>query len=188
MSLFYEDLLHEDLVDWAGEGNVERADVRTVSRWHLPEQDKTILVSVGVPIVDHVLISHVCFQPEAEPTLRTGDGKLLYLLAEQRSPLREGTMTSSFGAEPGTGVVYYVMPDGDTWFANSSITLWVQCLHHYGLRVDTCDLLLDPDWHEEEAVLAELNKLAAELEEFDPAAFEGYRGFIWAEFLSRWLW
>ena len=80
------------------------------------------------------------------------------------------------------------MPDGDAWFANSSVTSWVQCLHHYGLRVDTCDLLLNSDCHEEEAVLAELRELAAELEEFDPAAFEGYLGFIWAEFLTRWLW
>lgn len=87
-----------------------------------------------------------------------------------------------------TGVVYYVMPDGEPWFANSSVVLWVQCLHHYGLRVDTCDLLLDAEFHEEDAVLAELEELAAELKECDPPAFAGYRGFIWPEFLARWLW
>ncbi|MFE4696364.1 hypothetical protein ACFRIC_04665 [Streptomyces sp. NPDC056738] len=64
----------------------------------------------------------------------------------------------------------------------------MQCLHHYGLWVDTCDLLLNPDDHEEAAVLAELEELAAELEECDPPAFAGYQGYIWAEFLGRWLW
>lgn len=82
----------------------------------------------------------------------------------------------------------YVLPDGETWFANSSVALWLQSIHHYGLRVDTCDLLLNADFHDEDAVLAELRELAAELKEIDPAAFEGYRGFIWAEFLDRWLW
>ncbi|NWF29564.1 SUKH-4 family immunity protein [Streptomyces sp. PKU-EA00015] len=78
--------------------------------------------------------------------------------------------------------------DGEPWFANSSVVLWVQCLHHYGLRVDTCDLLLNAEFHEEDAVLAELEELAAELKECDPAAFAGYQGFIWPEFLARWLW
>lgn len=189
MSLFYEDLVHEDLADWAGEGNVERATPEAVARWRLPGQDKAILVDVGVPVFGRDPITHVCFQPEAEPRLRTAEGTSLYLLAENRSALSPlTTMTWSFGADPETGVVHYVMPNGEAWFANSSIIRWVQCLHHYGLRVDTCDLLLNADHHDEDAVLAELKALAGELEQFDPAAFEGYLGFIWAEFLARWLW
>ncbi len=30
--------------------------------------------------------------------------------------------------------------------------------------------------------------LAGELKKIDPPAFDGYNGFIWAEFLDRWLW
>ncbi|WP_251069294.1 hypothetical protein [Streptomyces sp. ISL-96] len=48
-------------------------------------------------------------------------------------------------------------------------------------------ILNDPDEQEDEA-LAELRGLAAELKAIDPPAFEGYLGFIWAEFLERWLW
>jgi hypothetical protein len=93
----------------------------------------------------------------------------------------------SFGVEPGTGTVYYVLPQDEAWFANSSVTLWLQSLHYYGLRVSQSDILSDPDDREEEA-LAELSLLAAELKTIDPPAFDGYSGFIWAEFLDRWLW
>ena len=41
-------------------------------------------------------------------------------------------MTWSFGAEPETGIVYYVLPDGQAWFGNSSIDHWLRTLHHDG--------------------------------------------------------
>ncbi|WP_374200287.1 hypothetical protein [Streptomyces sp. AC555_RSS877] len=61
----------------------------------------------------------------------------------------------SFGVEPGTGTVHYVLPQGEAWFANSSIDLWLQTLHHYGLHVSESEILSDPDDREDEA-LAEL--------------------------------
>lgn len=93
----------------------------------------------------------------------------------------------AFGVEPDTGKVHYVLPDGEAWFANSSIDLWLQTLHHHGRRVSQSPILNDPDEHEDEA-LAELSELADELKAIDPPAFEGYIDFIWAEFLDRWLW
>jgi hypothetical protein len=93
----------------------------------------------------------------------------------------------SFGVEPGTGTVYYVLPQDEAWFANSSIDLWLRTLYHYGLRVSESEILGDPDDREDEA-LAELSMLADELKTIDPPAFEGYHGFIWAGFLDRWLW
>ncbi|AKN75673.1 hypothetical protein QR97_31435 [Streptomyces sp. PBH53] len=96
-------------------------------------------------------------------------------------------MEWSFGVEPGTGTVHYVLPQGEAWFANSSIGLWLRTLHHYGLRVSESEILSDPDDREDEA-LAELSMLAGELKKIDPPAFDGYHGFIWAEFLDRWLW
>ncbi|WP_326779239.1 SUKH-4 family immunity protein [Streptomyces sp. NBC_01445] len=125
------------------------------------------------------LIDRVCFQSEPQPTLLTREATLHYRLTEEtRRTYGGGTLTWAFCAEPGTGAVYYVLPDGEVWFANSSVALWLQSLHHYGLRVDTCDLLLNADSHEEDAVLAELQELTAELKEIDPAAFDGYHGFI----------
>ncbi|WP_328430271.1 SUKH-4 family immunity protein [Streptomyces sp. NBC_00443] len=93
----------------------------------------------------------------------------------------------SFNVEPGTGTVYYVLPQGEAWFANSSIDLWLRTLHHYGLHVDESEILSDPDDREDEA-LAELSLLADELKKIDAPAFDGCDGFIWAEFLDRWLW
>ncbi|MFB7367013.1 hypothetical protein [Streptomyces hydrogenans] len=40
---------------------------------------------------------------------------------------------------------------------------------------------------EEEPAFAELNRLAEELKEIDPAAFNGYEGFLWPGLLDRWL-
>ena len=48
-------------------------------------------------------------------------------------------------------------------------------------------ILNTPDGHEEE-LLAELRELTEELKQIDPPAFEGYLGYLWAEFLDRWLW
>ncbi|MEV6205872.1 hypothetical protein [Kitasatospora sp. NPDC051914] len=78
-------------------------------------------------------------------------------------------------------------PRNEAWFANSSIGLWLQSLHHDGLRVSRSDVLSDPDGREDEA-LAELSLLADELKKIDPPAFDGCIGFMWAEFLDRWLW
>ncbi|MCX4409833.1 hypothetical protein OG840_51825 [Streptomyces sp. NBC_01764] len=40
---------------------------------------------------------------------------------------------------------------------------------------------------DEERTLAELARLAEELRKIDPAAFDGYIGFIWPELLDRCL-
>ncbi|MFI1176808.1 SUKH-4 family immunity protein [Streptomyces melanogenes] len=188
MALFYEDLSHDDLTDWAGVEHVHRADPAIVIGWQIPDEHKRLLAAVGVPETEN-LIDRVSFQPESQPILPTSEGALLYRLTEKIGRANGGgALTWAFGAEPGTGAVHYVLPDGEAWFANSSVALWLQSLHHYGLRVDTCDLLLNADSHDEDVVLAELQELTEELKEIDPAAFEGYRGFIWAEFLDRWLW
>jgi hypothetical protein len=66
-------------------------------------------------------------------------------------------------------------------------TCGLRTLHHYGLHVSESEILSDPDDREDEA-LAELSTLADELKKIDPPAFDGYNGFIRAEFLDRWLW
>ncbi|MFG2441011.1 SUKH-4 family immunity protein [Streptomyces sp. NPDC048508] len=188
MTLFYEDLSHDDLTDWAGSEHVHRADPAVIADWRIPSEHKRLLAEVGVPEVEN-LIGRVCFQAEPHPTLSTRDGSLLYCLTTETISASEGTtLMWAFAAEPGTGAVHYVLPDGEVWFANTSVALWLQSLHHYGLRVDTSDLLLNANFHDEDAVIAELRELTAELEEIDPAAFRGYHGFIWVEFLNRWLW
>ncbi|MCG8969040.1 SUKH-4 family immunity protein [Streptomyces sp. CL12-4] len=169
---------YDELTAWAGAGNVTRADPAVVSGWRIAEDQKALLVDVGIPVVDQ-LIEYVAFQAEAEPTLRTSVGGSPYCLTQKH---HGGVVTSlqwSFGVEPGTGRVYYVLLDGEAWFANSSIGLWLRALHHYGLRVSESEVLHDPDDCEEEA-LAELRVLADELKKIDPAAFDGYVGFIWA--------
>ncbi|MEU9201465.1 SUKH-4 family immunity protein [Streptomyces sp. NPDC048332] len=87
-----------------------------------------------------------------------------------------------------------LMPDGEAWFANSSVGVWLDVLHHYGSRVTASELLSEPDGpeeyfseEEEERAFAELHRLAEELKEIDPAAFSGDEGFLWPGLLDRWL-
>ncbi|WP_350284080.1 SUKH-4 family immunity protein [Streptomyces graminofaciens] len=113
---------------------------------------------------------------------RDGDHRIGDLLAQVRLGVPLQLLQ-----EPGTGPVFYVLPQGEAWFANSSIDLWLRTLHHYGLHVGVSETLSDPDDREDEA-LAELSMLADELKKIDSRAFDGYNGFIWAEFLDRRLW
>ncbi|WUP95450.1 hypothetical protein OHT77_01095 [Streptomyces sp. NBC_00252] len=71
---------------------------------------------------------------------------------------------------------------------------WLDALHRYGSRVTASELLSEPDGPEEylsdeqeEQALTELTQLAEELKEADPAAFKGYKGFLWPAHLDRWL-
>ncbi|MET9395997.1 SUKH-4 family immunity protein [Kitasatospora sp. NPDC002965] len=177
---------YDELTTWAGVANVTKAEPGRVAGWQIPEDQKTLLIDVGIPIVDQ-LIEYVSLQTEAEPALQTTSRGSLYRLTQNHHGNLPPGLQWSFGVEPETGTVYYVLPRGEAWFANSSIHLWLQSLHHYGLRVSQSDILSDPDDQEEEA-LAELGLLADELKKIDPHAFDGYIGYIWAEFLARWLW
>ncbi len=179
-------LTYDDLTAWAGVDHVTRADPADLVGWRIPEHQKAQLVNVGVPVVDQ-LIECVTFQTDRAPALQTTSGTALYQLSQNRHGGLVPGLQWAFGVEPDTGKIFYVLPDGEAWFANSSIDLWLQTLHHYGRYVSQSPILADPDEHEDEA-LAELRTLAEELKTIDPPAFEGYLGFIWAEFLERWLW
>ncbi|WP_030613425.1 SUKH-4 family immunity protein [Streptomyces sclerotialus] len=177
---------YEELVAWAGAGHVVRADPDAVAGWRIPERQKALLVTTGIPVVDS-LIGTACFQEEPEPQLRTRDGRLLYRLTQNAHGSRSPALTWAFGVDPDSGAVYYVLPDGEAWFANSSIELWLRTLHHYGLHVSRSAVLNDPHG-DESAAVAELGRLAVQLKAIDPPAFDGVVGYIWVEFLERWLW
>ena len=179
-------LTYDDLVEWAGAEHVTRADPDAVAGWKIPEDQKQHLVHVGVPMA-YALIEAAAFQRESDPQLLTQDEKRLYRLTENRNADLEPGLIWSFGVEPETGTVYFVQPDGEACFANSSIDLWLQCLHHYGRHLSQSEVLDDPEDRDDEAV-AELDQIAHRLKEVDPPAFGGYNGALWAEFLDRWLW
>lgn len=73
----------DELTAWAGTGNVTRADSAVVSSWQIPEEQKALLVDVGIPIVDQ-LIEYISFQVETAPVLQTSDGRSLYRLSQNR--------------------------------------------------------------------------------------------------------
>lgn len=182
---------YDQLTEWAGLGHVTRAERDVVAGWRIPDFMKAQLVEVGIPVAPR-LIERVVMQSEAEPALLTSRGPL-YRLTEL-ADIDDQAERSSFGVEPDTGTVYLVMPDGEAWFANSSVGEWLNVLHCYGSRVNASELLREPDGPEEyfsegeeERALAELDRLAEELKEIDPAAFHGYEGFLWPGLLDRWL-
>ncbi|MFF3951342.1 SUKH-4 family immunity protein [Streptomyces sp. NPDC001902] len=182
---------YDQLIEWAGLGHVMRAGRDVEVGWRIPDAAKAQLVEVGIPVAPR-LVERVVMQSEAEPTLLTSRGPL-YRLTEQMDP-DDPAERSSFGVEPETGVVYFVMPDGEAWFANSGVGVWLDVLHCYDSRVKASELLSEPDGpeeyfseEEEEQAFAELNRLAEELKKIDPAAFSGYTGFLWPGLLDRWL-
>jgi hypothetical protein len=182
---------YDQLTEWAGIGHVTRARREVVAVWRIPDDMKVPLVEVGIPVAPR-LIERVVIQREADPALFTSRGPL-YRLTEDTDPTTP-TDWSSFGIEPETGAVHFVMPDGEAWFANSSVGMWLDVLHRYGSCVTASELLSEPDSpeeylseEEEEQAFAELNQLAEELKEIDPAAFKGYEGFLWPGLLDRWL-
>lgn len=181
----------DQLTEWAGLGHVTRVGRDVVAGWRIPEFMKSQLVEVGIPVAPR-LIERVVMQNEADPVLRTSRGPL-YRLTEDTDPYTPAER-SWFGVEPETGAVYFVMPDGEAWFANSGVDVWLDVLHRYGRRVTASELLGEPDGpeeyfseEEEERAFAELNQLAEELKEIDPAAFNGYEGLLWPAHLDRWL-
>ncbi|MER8034870.1 hypothetical protein [Streptomyces hydrogenans] len=89
------------------------------------------------------LIERVVVQSEADPVLLTFRGPI-YRLTEQADP-DDQAARSSFGVEPETGAVYFVMPDGEAWFANPGVAVWLVALHRYGSRVTFSELLGDPE-------------------------------------------
>lgn len=182
---------YDQLIGWAGIGQVTRAMRVVVADWRIPDLMKVPLVEVGIPVAPRV-IERVVIQHEADPTLFTPRGPL-YRLTEHTNPWTPAEQ-SSFGIEAETGAVYFVMPDGEAWFANSGVGVWLEVLHRYGSRVTTSELLSEPDGpekylseEEEERAIAELNHLTEEMTKIDPAAFQGYTGFLWPELLDRWL-
>ncbi|MFF3356789.1 SUKH-4 family immunity protein [Streptomyces sp. NPDC002917] len=167
---------YDQLTEWAGLGHVTRARRDVVASWRIQDFMKVQLVEVGIPVAPR-LIERVVIQSEADPVLLTSRGPL-YRLTEQADP-DESAEQSSFSIEPETGAVYFVMPDGEAWFANSSVDVWLDVLHRYSSCVTASELLSEPDGpveylseEEEEQAFAELNRLVKELQEIDPAAFK----------------
>ncbi|MFD0430657.1 SUKH-4 family immunity protein [Streptomyces zhihengii] len=115
----------------------------------------------------------------------------LYRLTEHAEP-GDQAERSSFGVEPEAGAVYFVLPDGEAVFADSGVGVGLDVLHRYGSRVTASELLGEPEGpeeylseDEEERAVAESDRLAEELKEIDPAAFDGYEGFLWPGLLDR---
>jgi hypothetical protein len=177
-------LTRQDLLGWTSEERIGRAGRRIVAGWDIPAEHKEMLTEVGIPQSD--IVDHAAYQREAAPALTTANRDPLYRLtvADQDA---NGRIGLSFGVEPGTGTVFCVDFAGEALFANSSIPQWLQSLHLYGYRTTMCDLLVDPDGHEEEAVIAELQRLADEIQMLDPPAFARYEGYFWPPTLDRWL-
>ena len=149
---------YEDLAAWAGVEQVTRAAPGVVSGWRIPEEQKVMLETVGIPLVRQ-LIEAVTFQSGPDPVLATSTGTALYQLTENRHGNIAPGLTWRFAAEPATGKVSYVMPDGEAWFANSSISLWLATLDHYGRHVHHSPVLAEAEERENEA-LDELRQLA----------------------------
>ncbi|WP_223772444.1 SUKH-4 family immunity protein [Streptomyces sp. 135] len=121
---------YDHLTEWVGLGHVARAGQDVVAGWRIPGSMKAQLVEVGIPVAPR-LIERVVMQSEAEPALLTSRGPL-YRLTDQADP-DDQAERPSFGVEPETGAVYFVMPNGEAWFANSGVDVWLDVLQRYAV-------------------------------------------------------
>ncbi|MFI6152950.1 SUKH-4 family immunity protein [Kitasatospora sp. NPDC051170] len=46
-------LTYDDLIGWAGAGNLVRADAYAVAGWLVPDEQKALPAEVGVPAAPH---------------------------------------------------------------------------------------------------------------------------------------
>ncbi|MDG4807359.1 SUKH-4 family immunity protein [Micromonospora sp. WMMD1120] len=164
----------EALTAWAGSERVVRATELEVAAWRLPESQKAVLVSAGVPLIDD-LVGAVSFG--AEPTM--------YRLAHSEDP------SWVYGAEPGTGAVRIWSPDGSVGFVNSTIVHWLSSLHLVGAWLTSSTVIdrWDEDCQAEEQALAELADLLERIRDLDPPAFGhgDHTTHFWPGVLDRWL-
>ncbi|MEU4689210.1 SUKH-4 family immunity protein [Actinoplanes sp. NPDC023714] len=159
---------------WAGAGRVIRAGEPELASWELPEQQKSALVTSGVPIIDG-LVDVVSFQ--VKPTM--------YQLAQA------GGQDRVFGAAAVTGAVVEHSTEAGMRFVNSSIVHWLWSLHLVGSWVTGSVALArwDESPEAEEQTFAEIAALLERIRELDPPAVGdgSHDDHFWPAVLDRWL-
>jgi hypothetical protein len=173
----------EVLESWAGSGLVIRAAGSDVARWRLPYEQKTALISCGVPLLEGVV-------EEARFDARQHGG--MYRLAGTRADAYQPGRT--YLAEPDTGVVLEstASSSGHVRFVNSSINHWLCSLHLVGTWSSTSTAL--QSWDEDDAMegvaLAELADVLQRIIHLDPPAYGDvgdHETHFWPAVLDRWL-
>ncbi|MEU3082940.1 hypothetical protein ABZ697_21685 [Streptomyces albidoflavus] len=151
---------------------------------------KAQLAETGIPVAPR-RIEHVTTPHEAAPSLLASVGPLHHLTgqADPDAPAER----PSFGGEPETGPLPFVLPDGEARFANSGTgrgwTPFTTTASRSPTRrrpvSPTAEEYLSPV--EGEPALGELGRPSQGLGEPGPAAFAGYTGPPWPDLLDRWL-
>ncbi|MEV6260088.1 SUKH-4 family immunity protein [Streptomyces sp. NPDC051784] len=136
----------DQLTEWACPRRVTRASPDVVAARRIPDRAKAQLVEVGIPATPR-LIERVVMRSGTEPALFTSRGPL-YRLTQQADP-DDQDERSSFGVAPGTGAVYFVTPNGEAWFTDSGVGVWLDVLDRYGSLITAAELLGEPDGAEE---------------------------------------
>ncbi|WP_433833221.1 SUKH-4 family immunity protein [Actinoplanes sp. CA-015351] len=164
----------ESVATWAGAARVIRAGEPDVAAWQLPDQQKSALVTSGVPLIDG-LVDIVDFQ--ALPTM--------YQLGHSTGRIRV------YGAATATGAVIEHSPEAGMRFVNSSIVQWLWSLHLVGRWVTGSAALArwDESPEAEEQTFAEIAALLEQIRALDPPAVgDGdHEKHFWPAVLDRWL-
>jgi hypothetical protein len=160
-------------------GRVICADKSELAAWRLPEQQKAMLVSCGVPLLEGV-VDVVSFTTEPRMYRLAGYGH------DRHRP------SSIYVAEQETGRVLELTTSGGTRLVNSSIAHWLCSLHLVGtwLSSSTAIQSWDEDDAMEELALIELAGLLKQIARLDPPAHGGngdHHTHFWPAVLDRWL-
>ncbi|SMD19978.1 SUKH-4 family immunity protein [Lentzea albidocapillata] len=172
----------ESLEAWAGTGRVIRAAVPELTEWRLPWNQKSALISCGVPLLEGI-VDMTLFA--AKPH----DGR--YRLAGLKDDLYQPGHT--YLVEPETGLVSEWEPSsGRLRFVNSSINHWLCSLHLVGtwFASSTAIRTWDEDGAMEDVALGELADLLRRITDFDAPAYGevgDHETHFWPSVLDRWL-
>ncbi|MGN0118189.1 MAG: hypothetical protein ACI39M_11995 [Streptomyces albidoflavus] len=144
-------MTYGQLNECAGPGHFMRVGRDVAVGWKIPGFMKAQLVEVGIPVAPR-LVEQVVMQSEADPVLLTSRGPLYCRMGGHGSPAQGSAC-------------------GSTSFVVTAVALQPQSFSA------SRTALRSTAEEEEERAFAELNRLAEELKEVDPAAFNGYEVF-----------
>ncbi|MFI9559520.1 hypothetical protein [Nonomuraea endophytica] len=121
-------LTFRDLASWAGTQRVIHVERTAIAAWQIPREPEADTHQHRHP---HRRSAHRARRPPDRVPSHANDDFRTALQAHHDG-IKAG-LTWSFGTQLHTGIVCYVLPKSDAWFANFTIDLWLRTLHHYGV-------------------------------------------------------
>jgi SUKH-4 immunity protein len=146
----------EDIIEWAGPDGIARAKPEAVSKWDISDEEKEVLLHVGLPRQVGSFFE-ASIQEQEEPAVTSKTHGALYRIGWD--------LGAHIAVGRGFSGVFAIYPDGELpVFVNNTLVHLAIFLHETG---KTCG---DRTWMSEEDWVIAVANLKARLLEVDPPA------------------